>query len=187
MAGGHGLTYLPQPQFPPSAEFGRKLQYEAGRLVEVKRQRPVRWGSLVQEKQVQKTRVCRNPNCHESTPTATKTTSFRARLRVAGQTGHDSGSINSSNSSNISISAPAMSGVTEDIRSFSCRFFMGVLLSGGMLGPMGAAGSNWPRVFSPFFPLFFPRQEEWGQTHQARFALVFFLVFSTPGGLASAA
>ena len=49
-----------------------------------------------------------------------------------------------------------MSGVTEDIRSFSCRFFfLGVLLSGGMLGPMGAAGSNCPRFFFSLFPLFF--------------------------------
>ena len=45
---------------------------------------------------------------------------------------------------------------------------------------MGAAGSNWPRVFSPFFPLFFPRQEDWRQPHelhQARFALDFSLFF----------
>ena len=34
-----------------------------------------------------------------------------------------------------------------------------------------------PLVFFLPFPPFFPRQEEWGQTHQARLALVFFLFF----------
>ena len=78
---------------------------------------------------------------------------------------------------------------------FFVPVFFGVLLSGGVLGAMGAApGSICPRFFlhvrrsaggsriRPDLPLFFffflPRQEEcWREPHQARFALVFFPFF----------
>ena len=83
--------------------------------------------------------------------------------------------------------APAMSGVTEDIRSFSCRFFfLGVLLSGGMLGPMGAAGSNCPRFFSPFSP-FFSTSGGVGSDAPGPTRPRFFLVFFSTAGVASAA
>ena len=59
-------------------------------------------------------------------------------------------------------------------------FFPFFSTSGGVAS--AASGPVCPR----FFSLFFPRQEEWREAHQARFALVF-PFFSTSGGVASAA
>ena len=97
--------------------------------------------------------------------------------------------------------------MAEDVRFFYCLFFFGALLSGGVLGAMGAApGSICPRFFFIFFSTsggvlgalgaapgsicpclfspFFPRQEECWGPHQARIAPRFFLFFfSTSGGV----
>ena len=90
---------------------------------------------------------------------------------------------------------PAMSGVTEDIRSFLRRLFWCVAVrrsAGGngsrtrldlpsffsffpLFFPVASAASG--PVCPRFFSLFFPRQEEWREAHQARFALVFSLFF----------
>ena len=76
---------------------------------------------------------------------------------------------------------PAMSGVTEDIRSFLCRLFWCVAVRRSAGGNGSRTRLDLPSffsLFSPrFFSLFFPRQEEWREAHQARFALVFPLFF----------
>ena len=100
---------------------------------------------------------------------------------------------------------PAMTGVWRTFEVF-CAGFFGVLLSGGVLGAMGAApGSICPVFFpfSPFFPsggvasaasgpvcprffsLFFPRSGV--RRTRPDSPSFFFLVFSTSGGVASAA